>query len=78
MRHRGTGVFLVLLGALACSKAPTAPTGQLTLTARNQTGETFFVQIVNTKAQESPLLGQVGPAGSACCSGSRHCCSPRS
>ncbi|HUL02935.1 MAG TPA: hypothetical protein VLV16_06870 [Gemmatimonadales bacterium] len=66
MRQRCTGIVLVLLGALACSKAPTAPSGQLTLTARNQTGDIFFVNLVNPKAQQAPVLGQVGPSAAAC------------
>jgi len=66
MRLRCTGIVFVLLGVLACSKAPTAPSGQLTLTARNQTGDIYSVNLVNPKTQQSPLLGQVGPTGSAC------------
>jgi len=66
MRQRSIGILLVLLGAVACSKAPTAPSGTLTLTARNLTSGTLFVQLVNTKSQQEPVLGQVGPAGTAC------------
>ena len=66
MRQRCTGIAFVLLGALACSKAPTAPSGQLTLTARNLTGDIYQVNLVNTKAQQSPFLGQVTANGSAC------------
>jgi hypothetical protein len=66
MRQRCTGIVLALLGALACSKAPTAPSGQLTLTARNQTGDIYFINLVNTKSGQAPLLGQVGASGSAC------------
>jgi hypothetical protein len=66
MRQRCAGIAFLLLGALACSKAPTAPSGQLTLTARNQTGDIFFVNLVNTKTQQQPQLGQVAANGSAC------------
>jgi len=66
MRQSCTVIAFALLGALACSKAPTAPTGELTLQARNQTTSTLFVSLTNMKTLQKPLLGQVGPATSAC------------
>ena len=66
MRQLCIGLIVGLLGALACSKAPTATSGQLTLQARNQTVETFIVSLTNRKTLATTELGQVAPTASGC------------
>jgi hypothetical protein len=66
MRQRCVGIVLLVAGAVACSSTPVGPTGQLTLTARNETSSDFLVYLVDPKAGQQPLLGPAPANGAVC------------